>query len=231
MQPLVPLRKAVCNFTFPSTETVWHCALLRCLLSRVWTRESKNLVYFSGKKKGERVAFKNTKPIWQALYRGDKWKSCRWRHQAQSAMQKQQGGLEMNPITTYCSRGDSHPAAATPAVFVWSITSGKCQKKKKKNPWCKLANIKSEQDGSFYSPLKWSMQSHCEVFFVSLWMSKTRKEINWYLFVGCFSILSVCFRRFWIVSEKQHTKQKSIGGHRGLCKRQLINIRPWIELQ
>lgn len=125
MQPLVPLRKAVCNFTFPSTETVWHCALLRCLLSRVWTRESKNLVYFSEIKKAKGLRLKTQSP-YDRLFTGVT------NEKAADEDIKQQGGLEMNPITTYCSRGDSHPAAATPAAFVWWITSGKCQKKKRK---------------------------------------------------------------------------------------------------
>lgn len=65
---------------------------------------------------------------------------------------------------------------------------------KKRNLLCKLADIKSEQNSSFYSTLKCKMQSHCKVFFVSFWMSKTKGKC--YLFIGCFCIFLKMFSLF-----------------------------------
>lgn len=147
----------------------------------------------------------------------------------------------MNPITTYCSWGDSHPAAATrlnTCLCVWLVNYQQKMRQKKKGSLCKLANINLEQDCSFYSTLKWFTQHYCDSFFFFHFKSfKQKRKLAVISFFSCFCILFSLFLNcnremarlmilVWPIS-----KQKSIGCHRELkkTKQPSLNLNP--ELQ
>lgn len=239
------LYKVVCNFTFLSTEKVWRCALLRCLLSRARTREwnfplqVKKPCLFLWKKKQQAkgLRLKTQRPFDRLVTRVTNEKpanedTC----ETQSVMQKQHGGLEMNPITTYCSRGDSHPAAATPPVFAWWITSRKCNRKRKAR-YAYWPTSNQSKTAAFVLP----QNAWCKItakFSLSHFEWAKWKE-KWT--VICLSVVFVYFCVFspFLNCNRETTtclihlispisKQKSIGCHRQLCKRRRLNTWPWI---
>lgn len=84
---------------------------------------------------------------------------------------------------------DFHPGAATTNVcmFVWWIASRKCRGQRTKGSLCKLADIKLEQDCTFYSTWKRYMQNYCGKFFPPFILHDLNEISNELLFV------------FWVV--------------------------------
>lgn len=114
----------------------------------------------------------------------------------------------MNPITTYCSRGDSHPAAATrlnTCLCVWLVNNQQKMRQKKKERFIVQTGqhqIRARLQLLFYLKMIHTTLLWLAVFF----FHHSNEGENELLFV--FSCVFVfCFRCFCIVIEKWRTQK------------------------